>query len=79
MKFDEFKGFDMRIGEVLEIVEGGTKINYGENDFLIGLKLDVNVGDKVFVGVCEGGLVVPLVGGGIVVPEKDIGVGVKIS
>lgn len=80
MEFDEFKKLDLRIGEVVDVGGDGVRINCGANDAFVKGKLDVSKGDKVVVGTCEDCVVVLVVGGEMpIVPEKDIGVGVRIS
>lgn len=79
MKFEDWIKFDFRVGEIVEIGEDKIKIDIGEEVLESNMKLDINVREKIVVGIQEDKLIIPLIGGSVIVPESDIDNGSKVS
>ena len=79
ISFEDWIKFDLRIGEVLERKDDKLKILVGEKEFIINKNLKISVGDKIVVGLQGDKLILPLLDGSVLFPEKDIENGTKIS
>ncbi|MEK6918200.1 MAG: hypothetical protein AABW51_04595 [Nanoarchaeota archaeon] len=78
VKFSDWAKLELRVGEVVD-TKGKTIINCGRN-FTTGLKLNISKGDKIVIGLSNGGLIIPLLQSNIIiVPEKDIETGSRVG
>lgn len=79
VKFDEWLKFDLRIGEVVRVDKDHIEISCCNRNFNVNMNLDVNIGDKIVVGLMGEEIVIPVVNDKIPIsPEKDIEVGSRI-
>jgi hypothetical protein len=75
----DFQKVELMLAEVKEISRDGVLIDSGDKMVSLKLELDVEVGDKIIVGLLDDGLIVPLVGGMVLQPDGDLPVGSKVS
>ena len=79
INFEDWMKFDLRVGEVIEINKKIFKINVGENILETKENLNVEMGEKIIVGIQGNKLIFPLVNNSVIVPEKDIENGARIG
>ena len=79
MKFEDWLKFDLRVGEVKKIKGDNIIINDGSKEHKTKVKFNLKKGDKIIIGVCKEGLVIPKVNDSVISPEKDIKVGARVS
>jgi hypothetical protein len=78
IKFDDFAKLNFRIG-LVKLSGKKLKVLLDEKEFDISTEIHVKDGDKIAVGVVEGGIVIPVVGLSPLTPDADIEAGSKIS
>lgn len=79
IKFDEFKKVDLRVGIVSSLKNYRAVVNYGDGEFQARMFNNVKVNDQVIVVLDEGSGSVLFCGDNILVPEKEMKAGDKIS
>ena len=64
IKFDDFAKLEMKVGTIEE-ADDKIKISLGERDFCINLKLKINKGEQIVVGIAGDKLVIPVINGNV--------------
>lgn len=79
VSFEDWMKVKLIIGEVVEIGEGKIKINIGEK--ILETKRDLNVEkrDKIVAGLNGDRLIILLVKGSAISPEKDVENGSRVG
>jgi len=79
INFGDWMKFNLVVGEVIGTHADKIKIDIAGKSFEINKKLDVEIGNKIIVGLNGNNLIIPLVGSSVVVPEKEIENGVRVG
>jgi methionine--tRNA ligase beta chain len=79
INIDEFSKFDFRIGKIESIGKGSIKIKCLDKVFETKQKLDIKKGDFIVIVANADKIVIPTVSGSVIVPEKEIEEGSKVS
>jgi len=78
LTFEDWVKFKLVVGEVIGISKSDVRIDIGGKILKTNKKGNLEKGDKIIVCVQEENLIIPLIDGSVIIPEKDIGVGAKI-
>lgn len=76
---DDFKKVNLIVGEVSKVNQNCLEINSGDKKYKVNLKLDVIEGEKIIIGLNEGKVVIPIVGGEVLIVDGDLDVGSKVG
>ncbi len=77
--FEDWIKFRLIVGKVIEISKNNVKIDIGREILNTAKKGNLEKGDKIVVGIENGKLIIPLSDNSVIIPEKDIENGCRIS
>jgi len=77
--FDDWMKFRLIVGEIIEISKKNVKIDIGGEIFKANKRGDLEKGDRIVVGIENNKLIIPLIEGSVIIPEKDIEPRCRIS
>jgi len=80
IKYEDWAKLELRIGQVIEIEENKIKINCNSKSYSVNLDLNVEIKDKIIVGIEGDQLVIPIIQNSMpLIPDKDIEVGSRVG
>lgn len=79
LKFEDWLKYELRVGEIKFIKGKLIKIDIGNKILETNVKVNVEIGDKIIVGINGDNLVIPLADRIVISPEKDIELGSRVS
>jgi len=79
INFEDWAKLEMRVGMIKEIEKGKIVINCNGKNYSKKIKLNVNNSDLIVIGFLGDDIIIPLIEGSVIIPEKDIEPGCRIS
>ena len=78
LTFEDWIKFKLVVGEVIGISKNDVRIDIGGEILKTNKKGNLEKGDKIIVCVQQENLIITLIDGSVIIPEKDIEVGAKV-
>ena len=85
IEFEDFAKLDLRVGEIVSVENGQTKINCGDKELSTSIQLGTKKGDKIVIGV-TGNKVFPLAAStpdhktvSLITPDQDVEPGCTVG
>jgi len=79
INFEDWVKLEMRVGKIKEIEKSKMVINCNGKDYSKKIKLNANKDDLIIIGFLGDNLIIPLINDSVIIPEKDIENGARIS
>ena len=79
INFEDWEKLEMRVGKIKEIEKDKIVISCNGKNYSKKIKLNVDKDDLIVIGFLGDDLIIPLIDGSVIIPEKDIENGVRIG